>query len=425
VTLSMLIVRWGGEETDFNVEQWGAASSSTSDTYVKTFVDQIVYTRLGPDYEVFTVFVSSGTEMGRIQPAAICQAMTGRHKAGLYFLWPVMAQDGAIDESGMVEQGNYFDAVKAFEAAGVPTRFPHPSQLYRHLLSKEWQPSLCLVPSLRIPPAAMVNRATIMASPRRAAQLACAALAVLRETRYKTRPEPEPLRIADDEVRRGVAKLGYAWEAAHVRVYRGEAQLATALLELSAQPGVTSAHVIVQDFARNDFELRQFVINGEVVHKIYSNFERTDGDGYFREFAMKDRAAAVAEWMEGDEAAMAMAERKATKLASSWVTWLRSQSVEALPGVRMDILVKRTAAGIAEVFTLELTELGFSMLTWPQGPPVVFGALLESCFDDTGPTPEEATCLAAGRPSGAPNGLGGLVGKRKSPGGDADNMSDF
>ena len=48
VTLSLLVVRWGGQETDFNMEQWGAASSSTSDAYVSSFVDATVYERLGP-----------------------------------------------------------------------------------------------------------------------------------------------------------------------------------------------------------------------------------------------------------------------------------------------------------------------------------------------------------------------------------------
>ena len=56
----------------------------------------------------------------------------------------------------------------------------------------------------------------------------------------------------------------------------------------------------------------------------------------------------------------------------------------------MDVLVRRTGPGAAEVFTLELTELGFSMLTWPAGPEVVFTALLASCFEDTGPSPLEA-----------------------------------
>ena len=214
---------------------------------MQTFIDATVYKRLGPDYEVFTVFVASGQEMSRIQPSAICQTMTGRHRAGLYFLWPVMAQDGAIDESGMVDQGAYFEAVKAFEAVGVCTRFPHPSQLYRTLLSKEWQPTLCLVPSLHIPPAVMVNRASVMASPQRAARLVCSALAEIRSAKYnKKKPEPEALRLAESEARRGVAKMGFAWEAAHVRVFRGEEQMATALYELAAQAGVTSAQVIVQ-----------------------------------------------------------------------------------------------------------------------------------------------------------------------------------
>ena len=45
-------------------------------------------------------------------------------------------------------------------------------------------------------------------------------------------------------------------------VKRWQDQLATALLELSTSPAVTNAAIIVQDFARNDFELRHFVIDG-------------------------------------------------------------------------------------------------------------------------------------------------------------------
>ena len=144
------------------------------------------------------------------------------------------------------------------------------------------------------------------------------------------------------------------------------------------------------------FELRQFVINGEIRHKIYSNFAWTDTDGYLREFVMKDRAEATRDWMSGDDEAMAMAEKKAAKLVRAWLAWMTTQSVEALPGVRMDILIRRTGPGKAEVFTLELTELGFSMLTWPKGPPIVFSALLKSCFEDTGPTDEEAKLLVEG-----------------------------
>ena len=412
VTLSLLAVRWGGEETDFNVEQWGSASASTSSAYVSALVDKTIYPTLGPDYEVLSVWVSSGADLAKAQPSAICQAMVGRHKAACYFLWPVMHQDGDVHESGMVDAVGYFAAVSGFEAAGVCTRFPHPSQLYRTLLAKDWQPALCLVPSLHIPPAVMVNRGTIMASPSHAAQLVSKALAAAREAKYKKKPEADALRVADGEQRKGVAKLGYAWEAAHVRCYRGEGQLAAALQDIGAQPSDTGSHVIVQDFAKNDFELRQFVIDGEIRHRIYSNFAWTDTDGYLREFVMKDRAEAIRDWMAGDEPAMACAEKKAAKLAAAWGTWLGTQSVEARPAVRMDILIKRTGPGKAEVFTLELTELGFSMLTWPMGPPIVFSALLRSCFEDTGPTDEEAKRLAKGSARlGATRGIRGEDGK--------------
>lgn len=224
-TLSLLIIRWGGEETQFNVEQWGSASASTSSAYVSAFVDSTIYPVLGPDYEVFSVFVTSGFDLARIGPASLCQSLRGKHRAACYFLWPVMHQDGEVHESGMLDQSLYFDAVRTFEAAGVCTRFPHPSQLYRTLLAKDWQPTLCLFPSLRIPPAVMVNRATITASPSRAAALCLDALAAVRARRYRgtgsgdaaqkkmkrgkaaSKEEPHALRVEGSEVRRGVSKL--------------------------------------------------------------------------------------------------------------------------------------------------------------------------------------------------------------------------
>ena len=46
-------------------------------------------------------------------------------------------------------------------------------------------------------------------------------------------------------------------------------------------------HCTSQDFARNDFELRQFIVGGKVEHRVYSNFAWVDADGYMREFVMK------------------------------------------------------------------------------------------------------------------------------------------
>ena len=102
---------------------------------------------------------------------------------------------------------------------------------------------------------------------------------------------------------------------------------------------MTTTAIIVQDFARNDLEMRHFVINGQIVHRVYSNFVWVDTDGYFREFVVKDREAAVAAWMAADGAAMAHAEAQASKLVKAWLAWFKTQSVEALPGVRIDVLV--------------------------------------------------------------------------------------
>ena len=63
----------------------------------------------------------------------------------------------------------------------------------------------------------------------------------------------------------------------------------TAIIDQNFYGGLrTAARVIVQDFARNDFELRQFIVGGKVEHRVYSNFAWVDADGYMREFVMKD-----------------------------------------------------------------------------------------------------------------------------------------
>mmetsp|Transcript_21583 Transcript_21583/g.58050 ORF Transcript_21583/g.58050 Transcript_21583/m.58050 type:complete len:314 (-) Transcript_21583:491-1432(-) len=289
--------------------------------------------------------------------------------------------------------------MRGFEACGIPTRFPHPSQLYHVLASKSWQTQACLLPKLHVPPITTVNRASIVADPMRAARGALASLEEIRSLRYGG-PEQEPAAIkpAEGEVRKGVVKLGFAWEAAHVRLFRGERQLALALHGLATEQGSEAAAVYVQDFCRNQFEMRLFVVRGDVAHIVYSNFEDVDADGYCRDFVKKTRAEAIDDWFSGDAQAMDAAEKKCKKLVKTWNTWLRTQSSEAIAAIRMDMLITRAHDGSVEVHTLELTECGFSMLAWPEGPHMVFGSMLESCFEDTGATEAEAARLPK-RPS--------------------------
>ena len=138
--VSVLAIRWGGAATPFDEAQWGGLSSSVSDRYIGCFCDDALHACLGSDYEVLSVFVRSGEDLCRLQPSALAARLSGRHKAALYFLWPTRFQDGTkLQQMGMVGAAPFFGAMEGIEAAGIPTRFPHPSQLYRTLLTKEWQ----------------------------------------------------------------------------------------------------------------------------------------------------------------------------------------------------------------------------------------------------------------------------------------------
>ena len=67
--------------------------------------------------------------------------------------------------------------------------------------------------------------------------------------------------------------------------------------------------------------------------------------------------------------------------------------------------------------TLELTEMGFSMLAWPEGPHTVFNALIDSFFADIEPTAADQSFLAASPSvrSDAPRTFGGIGGHESSP----------
>lgn len=319
----------------------------------------------------------------------------------------------------MVPAGQVFAAMRQAESAGMPVRFPHPPQLYGLLLSKEWQAHLCQAKQYRVPPTTLVPRGAIARDPRRAAGTALEALDAIRSAVGARRHESAEGPGAASRV---VAKLGHAWEAAHVRVLdRSAPPLTTALAELCREVGSEHGCVIVQDFAPNDFELRAYVVRGVAAHAVYSNFERFDGDGYPRWFVQKSRREAVRDWLHGDDACMDAAERRVIKLVEVWLAWLRSVSAAPVPAIRMDFLVKRTAAGKASVRTLELTELGFSLLGWGDGPRQVLGALLESCFDDTGPSAAEAEMLRIQRECKPLRGQGKagasepLVSRKKRP----------
>ena len=203
------------------------------------------------------------------------------------------------------------------ETAGVVSRFPHHSHLYRALASKEWCSAYCLTPGLNTPLTTKLSRGTIQElGYKKAAAVAIDSLNVLNEARNNlfvnmypdfgksAEPiqgfEPRALGVAKslkdnakeghidsaacpleirgqrpfcgkattlvngmprrDAITKGVAKLGFSWEAMDVNHWRDGNTLARGLEELVQQPGNIMDYVIVQEWVDIALEMRHFIV---------------------------------------------------------------------------------------------------------------------------------------------------------------------
>ncbi|CAJ1357304.1 unnamed protein product, partial [Effrenium voratum] len=220
-----------------------------------------------------------------------------------------------------------------------------------------------------------------------AASWACEALKACREKQHALRGES-----CSGEVTKGVAKLGFSWEALDVKFWEGQRGLATALSqltqvieisdELTGQPHDLEA-LIIQEFVEHDLEARLYVVNGEVETIIYTKFCKIKPNNEFGDFKEAFSSEEAGQWMDGDVATLKDGERQCREIAAHWMDWVRSQTCQTPPGIRFDFFVGRTAApGKACVRTLEICELGFSMLGKQGLPSKVFSAMLRACLED-------------------------------------------
>ena len=181
VSLSLLFVRWASTDVD-PVDHsgdhggWGETGSNVSDKYIENWL-RAIHSALGCDYEVLTAWVEGSEDLVKLGHRAdgVRAAMRGRHRGAFYFMWPVAVNDGTLDE-GYVKQEALLHTIMDVESAGVATRFPHASHLYRTLLSKEWMSMLCLDPALRCPATTNLCISSVQTSPYKAAEDACKAL---------------------------------------------------------------------------------------------------------------------------------------------------------------------------------------------------------------------------------------------------------
>lgn len=388
--LTLVHLRWGGATPVNAVTEgaggWGQIGSTPSDNYINGW-ENTVYQAMGPTYEVISVFFQSSQELLRICPALLKKMARGKHIGAFYFMWPINYSDGH-NFPAYVDKERELRLMVEMEGCAIPTRFPHHSNLYKTFASKEWPAQMCLHPLLKVPLTTQVSKYAIACDPAKAAHNANLALQSLAQARSQWTQEcgmPSP----PTQVNRGVAKLGWSWEAMDVRAWTNMWELEHALVPLAQQPDSNVDMVFVQEWVDFDVEIRHFIVEPDLddpeslkpKKRIYTVFKSKDA-GCFREFDRYDRNNCVRETFQNDDAALADAERQADELISRWVQWLQGISHELPTVVRFDILAKRTGPGKASIATGELTELGGCFLGWEQGPETVFGAMLRSCFKD-------------------------------------------
>ena len=364
VTLSIVMVRWSDENCDEVKEGdsgWGPTGAVVSDSYINTWLD--AFDAAFPcDYQILSVFVQSSEDMQALahMSFSLPTMLNGRHLCAMYFLWPCQSLDGQHIPSGYVNLPDVMHAMTNIEASGIPTRFPHPSHLYRVFLSKDWTSQLCLFPEMRIPATTKVSRSAVE---RNALGAARAALATLQ--RLSTAQDDAVKRLRggvggrpaalNGFANRGVAKLGFSWEAHDVLQFDGAEELARRLQRLFAQPQGTAEFAFVQALIEDfDCEVRTFVVNGKpVAHaRRYTSFappamtqeeaHATNREpGRFSQFVRGGHDFALNRFFNGDAAAMANAEQKVDALIEKYVLWLSTECAEVPAVFRFDAFVRR------------------------------------------------------------------------------------
>merc|ERR1712226_1091222 len=139
-----------------------------------------------------------------------------------FFLYPMMYHENSDVHlargnmgAGFIHARGLFEMMERLESIGVPVRFPHPPALYRILASKTWTHCISPAKDWGVPATVSLPRGLAERDQDVAAKKAILQLESVRHAHGKRGP-----------VRRGVAKLGFSWEALDVTPWYGAHGLA-------------------------------------------------------------------------------------------------------------------------------------------------------------------------------------------------------
>jgi len=387
VSVSFIVFRWGAAKIpiQYDTHSWGRTEGSTvSARFMQLFFNRAVIPRFGFDYEVLTVFVQHSDEFAGISPEFLASLCHGKEVVSLYFLWPNQSQQSYGDKQTTsacyIEQAPFFDLVGRMEATGIVTRWPHHSQLWKSLSSKDWVPGLSIVPKYHVPLTTRVPKSLILRDAQAAAKQAVKTLWLLQQQKRADDTYQGPLNSdwVPGQRERCVAKCGFSYEGIDVKMVCGEEQLGEALYRLVAQPGYTNDCIYVQQRVnRVDLEARCFVVDGQIIDVLYTRFARIDRGGFVRDYEKAHTPEeAMREWFFNDVVAWQSALAQIQLLTQRWFAWMLTQAAEPTVSVRIDYMMERVGAGQADVWTGEVGEQGYSM--GGVDPVIVFNKVLDS-----------------------------------------------
>jgi len=409
--LTMVFVRWGGEYSSWMDEQeandgdWGKYGSPPSDQYMAAVVEEglLKHPRLvgGPavlDFEVFGLFVGTSRDVWALASGAnmLAKVLRGKKKTAWWMLWPAEWRDsGDPDFACYIERQALFGGMRACEAAGIRSGFPHPADQFELITSKSWMASLCLHPSARLPAGTLVAKQRIVNDPQAAAREALAALEHIRRIspfRTESGEPPSPSVVNKDGIKKGVVKLGWSWENRFVMTFTSPGQLETKMVEIMTISGCLASQCLVQEWVDFDFEMRLYFLPpstltpGELLEPTriecneWGQRDEFGGPGNCRaSFRKLGKLQAVERW-EGDEAAWESAMRQAIEVSQFVIAWLISMNAEPVPMIRLDYMLKRIGPGKTRVYFGEYCEMGACCLGWQEGPPTIWRAALDGAL---------------------------------------------
>lgn len=415
--LSMVFVRWGGKHIigqgqlseDPSDGGWGPFGSPTCDWYMAALVREGLLTHplvgagastkdrddeaacaSARSFELFSLFVGNSVEAADVKSLAptIAKCLKGLKKASFWMLWPSEWEDyEESDYAGYVQCQPYFAAMRACQAAGIRSSFPHPAAQYELITSKTWLTTLAPDPRAALPAAVLVEQDEVLKDPLQAAKQALARLEVLRASNplpKGPKGQASPSAINKAGIKKGVVKLGNSWEARFVFSFVGVKQLALKLQEMLLVEGCLATTCIVQEWVDFDFEIRLFFLPPadwtpdtalQPVRFEYNGWSKSDNDkpGGFLKL---NKEKCLQTWSQ-DEQALTMAQAQAVEVSQFLLQWICEQDPQPVPMLRLDFMVLRLGAGQARVVFGEYCEMGACCISWREGPPIIWRAALD------------------------------------------------